>query len=124
LKNVLVFFDPDTGIQAGRKKRIKINQCEKYVLNEELGRLLKIIHNDSIFVIYQHLQRNSDNRQGDLKRKYDVIKEIDPQVFINIYGEKDLAFIFITKNNELDASVKKALENYFKGSNIKSKFLI
>jgi len=93
----LVFFDPDTGIQAGRKSRIEPEHKEKYILNTEIGAIISKLSASSVFVIYQHLQRNSKKHEQDIKSKCDELAKIDSTLNISVYREKDLAFLFIAR---------------------------
>ncbi|MCP4671395.1 MAG: hypothetical protein GY857_08805, partial [Desulfobacula sp.] len=97
----LIFFDPDTGVQAGRKTRIKREDYEKYILNEEMPHLLEGLSETSIFVIYQHLQHNSKKHEADMARKIKALLSMDVGVKVSAYREKDLAFLFIAKSNEV-----------------------
>lgn len=111
-KNSLIFFDPDTGIQAGRKTRINTAEKEKYILNNEIPGLLSQLGTSSTFMVCQHLQRNSKKHESDIGNKIKSIKNINSDLHTNVYHEKDLAFIFITKNDVLHQSVTKALSAY------------
>ncbi len=116
--NALIFFDPDTGIQAGRDKRIKEDDKEKYILNNEIARILDQLSSTSAFVIYQHLQKNKNKREQDIKNKYNKLIKIDPALKISIYHEEDLAFIFITKSTELNKAIHSKLNAYNNNSTV------
>lgn len=122
--NSLVFFDPDTGIQAGRKTRIDKKEYEKYILNDEINNLLNQLSNSSMFIIYQHLQRNSKKHDEDIKNKYKSLVKIDTNLDVSIYREKDLAFIFVTKDKSIYTSVTNALVAYKNRSTVNSKSLV
>lgn len=111
-QNSLIFFDPDTGIQAGRKTSIDKKDNEKYILNNEMRDLLKQLSSSSMFVIYQHLQRNSNKHESDIRNKHDSLLKIDEALNIAFYREKDLAFMFITKNDSIYKSLINALSVY------------
>ena len=111
-QNSLIFFDPDTGIQAGRKTRIDKKDNEKYILNNEMRDLLKQLSSSSMFVIYQHLQRNSNKHESDIRNKHDSLLKIDEALKIAFYREKDLAFMFIAKNDSIYKSLINALSVY------------
>lgn len=114
----LIFFDPDTGVQAGRKTRIKIEEYEKYILNEEMPHLLGSLSKTSAFVIYQHLQRNSKKHEADMARKIEAISNMGTDITISAYREKDLAFLFIAKTSEIHEEIRLALEKYLNQSTV------
>lgn len=114
----LIFFDPDTGVQAGRKTRIKSEEYEKYILNEEMSHLLESLSESSAFVIYQHLQRNSKKHEADMARKIEALSNMSTGITISAYREKDLAFLFIAKSREIHEKVRSALEKYLNRSTV------
>ncbi len=116
--NSLIFFDPDTGVQAGRTSRVKPKDREKYILNIEIHSILSKLSLSSMFVIYQHLQRNSNLHEKDIKNKCSALKEIEPMLNISIYREKDLAFIFITKGVALSKTISSILNTYYQKSTV------
>jgi len=114
----LIFFDPDTGVQAGRKTRIKSDEYEKYILNEEIPHLLERLSETSAFVIYQHLQFNSKKRESDVERKIEVLSNMATGIKISAYREKDLAFLFISKSCALQERIRLALAKYLSRSTV------
>ena len=114
----LIFFDPDKGVQAGRKTRIKIEEYEKYILNEEMPHLLGSLSETSAFVIYQHLQRNSKKHEEDMARKIEAISNMGADITISAYREKDLAFLFIAKSSEIHEKIRLVLEKYSNQSTV------
>jgi hypothetical protein len=111
-QNSLIFFDPDTGLQAGRKSRIHKADKEKYILDNEFPELLNQLDSSSTFMVYQHLQWNSKKHEPDINNKIESIISISKDLNINVYHEKDLSFIFITKNDALHQSVTNVLATY------------
>ena len=114
----LIFFDPDTGVQAGRKTQIKREEYEKYILNEEMPHLLESLSETSAFVIYQHLQRNSKKHEADMARKIEALANMSAGILISAYREKDLAFLFIAKSNAIHRKVRSAIEKYLNQSTV------
>ncbi|MDP6942217.1 MAG: hypothetical protein QGH51_09355 [Planctomycetota bacterium] len=119
----LIFFDPDTGVQAGRKTKIAHNEHEKYILNDEMSKILSKLSDSSAFVIYQHLQRNSKLHGADIKRKINAISSMEPSIKVSVYKEKDLAFLFLAKDNQVYRRLVVALNKYNRGSSIKQRGL-
>ncbi len=122
-KNALIFFDPDTGLQAGRKTRIKLIDYEKYILNDELPILFSSMDESSTFMIYQHLQQNSKKHEEDIERKVLAIRGLCPESSTQVYREKDLAFIFLSKKEENFLRVSASLKQYYDRSTITTKWL-
>lgn len=116
--NSLIFFDPDTGIQAGRKTRIKPSDYEKYILNEEMPEILGRLSENSAFVIYQHLQRNSKLHESDMVRKIEALSSMSPSINISAYREKDLAFMFIAKGYSPHQNIQLAINKYHSRSTV------
>ena len=116
--NSLVFFDPDTGIQAGRASKIKPEEKEKYILNTEIHTIIKNLSSSSIFIIYQHLQWNRKKHAQDIINKCNALSEIEPMLNVLIYREIDLAFIFITKSTALRETVSLILNSYHQKSTV------
>jgi alkylated DNA nucleotide flippase Atl1 len=116
--NALVFFDPDTGLQAGRTSYIDKPDKEKYILNEDLFNLFLNLSNSSMYIFYQHLQWNTKKHVEDIERKTKVLESSDPRLLIAIYYENDLAFVFATKNIFIYDKINKALDDYHSKSTI------
>jgi len=117
-KRSLIFLDPDTGIQAGRKTRIGHNHYEKYILNEEMSDLLKQLHETSVFIIYQHLQRDSNKHESDIMRKISELYGMAAETKIAVYREKDLAFLFIAKTSKIYGAIQSAIQKYSNESTV------
>lgn len=114
----LIFFDPDTGVQAGRQSPIKNEEYEKYILNDEMPIILNMLSETSAFIIYQHLQFNSKKRESDIARKLEALSSMAAGVRASAYREKDLAFLFISKSSEIHERIQQALEKYFSRSTV------
>ena len=105
----LVFFDPDTGLQAGRKTKILLKDQHKYVLDSDIAAIVDTFNDSSVWMFYQHLQRNAHQRAQDISRKsFTLIKKLKAD--ISVYAEDDLAFIFVSR--DLTAELRTLLETY------------
>ncbi len=111
-KRSLIFLDPDTGIQAGRKTKISCNQYEKYILDGEISNLLEQLPETSVFIIYQHLQRDSKKHESDMKRKIDALSGMATGTKVSAYREKDLAFLFVAKASEIHKKIQSVIRKY------------
>ena len=118
MNDALIFLDPDTGIQAGRVSKIKSEEKEKYILNNEIRTILNKISPSSMFVIYQHLQWNRKKHEQDIKNKCNALMEIEPTLNVSVYREKDLAFLFITKSSALRKTISSTLNAYCQKSTV------
>jgi hypothetical protein len=119
----LVFFDPDTGLQAGRKTRIHPTEFDKYILDEEIANLYANLDGSSTFMIYQHLQRNRKMHTDDIERKMRSIRALCPEALVQVYKESDLAFVFLSRRTENAERVGEALSAYYNRSTVPTKGL-
>jgi hypothetical protein len=69
LARSVIFLDPDIGFQTGRASYMRRNGCEKYLMYTEASKLAARASDDSILVVYQHLQNDATKRADDLKRR-------------------------------------------------------
>lgn len=111
-KNVLVFVDPDTGLETGSPSYLRKAGREKYILNTELNDLIEALSGSSVMMIYQHLQRNKTRHYLDVEKKIGQVKSINAFVFVSAYREDDLAFIFIAKTPETHNDIFCVLRQY------------
>lgn len=109
--NTLVFLDPDTGLQLGRKTKIHEQDWPKYVLDQELGQLIERLHPSSALLVYQHLPRNMHRHRETLGRKMSCVSERFG-LKASAYREGDLAFIAITKNDRVRHEIDRAFADY------------
>ncbi|MBU0675702.1 MAG: hypothetical protein KJ950_13760 [Proteobacteria bacterium] len=117
----LIFFDPDTGLQAGRKSTIKPGDEEKYILNQDLLLLTNKLASTSVYVIYQHLQRNRNKREEDIIRKITALRESYVGLQVSVYYENDLSFFFLSKEDVLHSKINSILAKYYRNSTVKQK---
>jgi hypothetical protein len=69
LAGSVVFFDPDIGLQTGTVAYMRGNGVEKYLLYADLRAVWDRATAGSIFVVYQHLQKNATKRAADVQRR-------------------------------------------------------
>jgi hypothetical protein len=108
----LLFLDPDIGIETGRISKIKTKNKEKYILSNEVICLVKNIPPTSLLMIYQQLQRNSHKREKDLIEKVRRLNNISEDISACAYREDDLAFLFISRSNDIYTRICSCLESY------------
>jgi hypothetical protein len=101
LSNSVIFFDPDVGLQTGRHSYMKRMGPEKYLMYAELAGLCARVSDDSVLVVYQHLQRNSSRHPGDIERRLEDLKEHLVTERAWAVRQGDLAFLIVVRNSSL-----------------------
>lgn len=69
LKQALVFFDPDIGLDIGTMKYMRQSGINKYLFDESLATVSRRASDNSVVVVYQHLQNNRNKRWNDIKER-------------------------------------------------------
>lgn len=113
--HTLVFLDPDTGLQLGRKTRLRERDWPKYILDEELARLVEKLHPSSALLVYQHLPRNMHWHRKTIEAKLACVHERF-RLKASAYREGDLAFIAITKKEKVRQEIGRAFGDYHSAS--------
>lgn len=112
-ENALVFVDPDTGMETGTMGYMKRQGFDKYIFNQELLLdLVKLLHPSSVLMIYQHLSNNADTRPEQVDKRCYQMAGVFHQRFTLAYREDDLAFLFITKTDEIFNKMQVCLHKY------------
>lgn len=110
-ENTLVFLDPDTGLQLGRKTKIREQDWPKYILDQELGQLIEKLHPSSALLVYQHLPRNMHWHRKTLESKISSLSD-KFGLRASAYREGDLAFIAITKKERVRYEINRVFADY------------
>lgn len=113
--STLVFMDPDTGLQLGRKTKIRERDWPKYVLDEDLGKLVERLHSSSALMVYQHLPRNMHWHWKTIENKMSCLHE-QFKLKASAYREGDLAFIAITKKEQVHQEIDRVFASYHAAS--------
>jgi len=121
-RETLVFLDPDTGLQLGRKSRIRERDWPKYILDKELGNLIESLHPTSALLVYQHLPRNMHWHATTVDKKIACTKECFG-LHVSAYREGDLAFIAMTKSERVRKEVDGVFADYHQRSDHRFKSL-
>ncbi len=114
-KETLVFLDPDTGLQLGRKSRIHERDWPKYILDKELKHLIENLHPDSALLVYQHLPRNMHMHMATVDNKINLAKERF-NLYASAYREGDLAFIAMSKSARVHQDINQVFSAYLQCS--------
>jgi hypothetical protein len=123
-REALVFVDPDTGIETGKASYLKRMGPEKYILNGELRELFMQLDPESLLMIYQHLPNNEHIRIEAVQKKLKQVQSVCYGALTCAYREADLAFIFVTKSQEIFKQLGHLLNKYNKKSNHKYKTIV
>ena len=114
--NALVFVDPDTGLQTGTPRYRQEMGPEKYILDGELGALIETIPSSSVLMIYQHLPNNKHIHVQSVEKKLTQVRRVNSAACVCAYREDDLAFLFVSKGQDLHQEVRSVLRGYHDGS--------
>lgn len=120
-ENALVFIDPDTGLETQNAAYMQRMGFDKYILNLELLGLYRILHESSALMIYQHLPYDNRIHIQQVNNRLQQIARVCLQSHIIAYRENDLAFLFITKSDEIFSKMQNCLEAYYDKSKHRSK---
>ncbi len=115
-KNALIFVDPDTGLETGNPSYLKKRGIEKYILNEELRKLVYALDSSSVLMIYQHLPNNKHKHEESVLKKIKQAIKASRCSSVLAYREDNLAFLFISKSEAIFSELCKLLESYHENS--------
>jgi hypothetical protein len=121
-KETLIFLDPDTGLQLGRKSAIHERDWPKYILDNELGHLIENLHPTSALLVYQHLPRNMHWHVATVDKKIARTRERFG-LYASAYREGDLAFIAMTKSERVRTELDEVFADYHQRSDHRFKSL-
>jgi hypothetical protein len=94
-KNALIFLDPDTGLETGRKSYLRKMGREKYILNHEIDLLHGHLDSSSILMIYQQLPHNKHIHIAAVSKKLAQLQASNQGALVCAYREDDLAFLLM-----------------------------
>jgi hypothetical protein len=124
ITNALVFIDPDTGLETRGMSYMEEKGLDKYIFNQELLGLYKVLHPSSVLMIYQHLPRNADIHVQQVERKLTQISRICKPKRVKAYRENDLSFLFIAKATDASILIQNRLRDYHRKSKSPGKTLV
>ncbi len=107
----VVFFDPDTGLEPRSQSYMYRRGPEQYLLNSELLTVWNRASQDSVFVVYQHLQQNAAKHVGDVDRRLAEVSRLLQAPTLAVRWH-DLAFIAAAKCPEGVPQLRVALMRY------------
>lgn len=108
----VVFVDPDIGLQTGTPGYMRRQGYEKYLMYSELSDTWHRATEDSIMVVYQHLQKDATKRVSDVDRR---LRELN--VHLNGDGfwalrSNDLAFLVVAGSRALSSRTRMRLQDH------------
>lgn len=111
LRNSVVFFDPDIGLETRTSSYMARSGREKYLLYAELSGVWSRMPEDSVLVVYQHLQKDATKRAGDVARRLTDFRERLGAVSLAVQWH-DLAFLVSVRQAEAAERIRKALRDH------------
>ncbi len=100
LRSACVFLDPDIGIERGSLRYMKRNGLEKYLFLDDLEALVGRSE-DSVFIVYQHLQKDAGKRLGDIQAQVAALSNrlgIRAVPFVRLH---DVAFYALARDEAI-----------------------
>lgn len=109
LENALIFFDPDTGLETGTHRYMMGQGPHKYLKYADLAGVWARAANDSVVVVYQHLQRHAGRRTRDIQRR---LEDLSSRLTTSVCAaqRRDLAFLVAAKVQEIGRKMSEALK--------------
>lgn len=108
LTSALIFLDPDIGLQVGKPSYMRKSGIDKYLSDESIFALGKRSSADSVFLLYQHLQKDSTKRHRDLEERANRFRDLLSADHAVCLSHGDLAFIAAARTDEIERRVKEA----------------
>ncbi|MBL8136207.1 MAG: hypothetical protein JNL48_06270, partial [Acidobacteria bacterium] len=106
LAQAVVFFDPDVGLQTGSPFYMQRHGAEKYLMYADLCSVWARASEDSLFVVYQHLQNDATKRAGDLERRcHELMSHLATQSVWAVQWT-DVALVVAVRNGPLALRVR------------------
>lgn len=100
VQGACILVDPDIGIQRRTHAYMAQRGLEKYLFIDDLAGLLKRSQ-DSLIIVYQHLQKHAGRRLGNIADDVKVLSRRMNLTAVPFIREGDLAFYAISRNESL-----------------------
>lgn len=111
LQSACVFLDPDIGIERSSLQYMKRNGLDKYLFLDDLESLVGRSQ-QSVFIVYQHLQKNAGKRLGDIHGHIEALRSRFGIAAVPFVRQGDLAFYAIAKDEALLGEVAKVFSTH------------
>jgi hypothetical protein len=107
-----VFFDPDIGLQTGTAAYMRGSGVEKYLFYADVCGVWARASDDSIFVVYQHLQNDATKRVGDVQRRLrDLMTHLGNASAWAVQWS-DVAFLVAVRGGAVATRVRRTLDEH------------
>src|SRR5262249_26862703 len=110
LAGSVVFFDPDIGLETGTTAYMRANGAEKYLFYADLCGVWASASDDSVFVVYQHLQNDATKRAADVDRRLRDLMAHLGAPYAWAVQRNDVGFLVAVRDPAVARRVKGALE--------------
>jgi hypothetical protein len=111
LRAACVFLDPDIGIERGSLPFMKKAGLEKYLFLDDLQTLVERSE-DSVFVVYQHLQKDAGKRLGDIRDHIEALSQRFGIAAVPFVRQDDLAFYAIARDEAIMCEAAKVFSSH------------
>lgn len=98
LRQALVFFDPDIGLNAGSLGYMRRSGINKYLFDESLSAVAKRISDDSVIVVYQHLQRDRNRFWDDVEERCGRFRDLVGARGATFLTDRDIVFLATSRS--------------------------
>jgi hypothetical protein len=107
LQQALVFFDPDIGLNAGRMNYMRRSGISKYLFDKSLSAVARRVSDDSVIVVYQHLQRDRNRFWDDVEERCGRFRDCIRAKGAAFLTDRDVVFLATSR----DANVRLKMSN-------------
>jgi predicted nucleotidyltransferase len=111
LRRACVFLDPDIGIERGSPRYMKRSGLDKYLFLDDLKELIGRCE-DSVVIVYQHLQHDAGKRLGDIKAHLAVACDELGVKAVPFVRQNDLGFYAVATDEALLREVARAFSSH------------
>lgn len=107
LQKALVFFDPDIGLNAGSPSWLRRSGISKYLFEESLAAVSNRASDDSVIVVYQHLQRDRNRFWDDVEERCGRFRDVIRAKGAAFLTDRDIVFLATSR----EPSVRLTMSN-------------
>lgn len=109
LQHALGFFDPDIGLNAGSLSYMRRSGISKYLFVESLQSVARRASNDSVIVVYQHIQRDRNRFWDDLEERCNRFREAVKAEGAAFLTDRDIASLATSRNPQVRLKMSNAV---------------
>ena len=112
LQDALVFFDPDIGLEAGSMSYMRRVGISKYLFNDSLSAVTQRASDDSVIVVYQHLQRDKNRFWDDIEERCSRFRDRVNAKRAAFLTDRDIVFLATSREQEVSLEMSKIVVAY------------